>query len=61
MELRGQEMYDFLGKVVDIVMPRVKEWPGVSGGSGDGNGCIGFGFTPEAVAVFPEIEVNYDA
>ena len=59
-ELRGEDMYCFLGKLVDVVMPKIKEYRGVSGRSGDGSGNLGMGFAAEAVAGFPEIEVNYD-
>lgn len=58
--MKGEDMYDFLGKTVDIVLPRIKEWKGVSGASGDSNGNISFGLEPDAVASYPEIEVNYD-
>lgn len=58
--LKGEDMYDFLGRTVDMVLPRIKEWPGVAGSSGDSSGNISFGLTPEAVAAYPEIEVNYD-
>ncbi|KAH8725407.1 ribosomal protein L5 domain-containing protein [Phaeosphaeriaceae sp. PMI808] len=51
----------FLGKLIDIVLPRIKEWKGVPGSSGDGHGNIHFGLTPDQLALFPEIEVNYDA
>ena len=60
-DLKGEDMYNFLGKLVDVVMPRIKEWAGVSGSSGDDSGNIAFGMTPEEVAYFPEIEVNYDS
>lgn len=60
-ELRGEDMWCFLAKVVDMVMPRIKEFKGVSGGSGDNNGNLAFGFGPEIVGTFPEIEINYDA
>jgi large subunit ribosomal protein L5 len=59
-ELRGEDMYHFLSKVVDVVLPRFKDWPGVRGSSGDGSGNISFGLEPDMVALFPEIEVNYD-
>lgn len=59
-ELRGEDMWCFLAKLVDCVMPRIKEYEGVSGGSGDGNGNIAMGFSGEVVGLFPEIEVNYD-
>ncbi|KAL8764177.1 MAG: hypothetical protein Q9184_000146 [Pyrenodesmia sp. 2 TL-2023] len=60
-ELRGENMYYFLSKVVDVVMPRIKEYKGVSGSSGDGSGNLAFGLQPSAVGMFPEVEVNYDA
>ncbi|KAL9055159.1 MAG: hypothetical protein Q9162_003737 [Coniocarpon cinnabarinum] len=60
-DLRGEDMFNFLAKMVDVVMPRIKEWSGVAGTSGDGSGNISFGFGPDEVAYFPEIEVNYDS
>lgn len=59
-ELRGENMYHFLSKMVDVVMPKIKDWKGVKGSSGDSSGNLAFGLTPEDVALFPEIEVNYD-
>ena len=52
---------NFLAKLVDVVMPRIKDWKGVRGSSGDASGNITFGFSPTEVAYFPEIEVNYDS
>ncbi|KAL8833948.1 MAG: hypothetical protein Q9170_003994 [Blastenia crenularia] len=60
-ELTGEDMYCFLSKVVDVVMPRIKEYKGVSGRSGDGSGNLAFGLQSEAVGMFPEVEVNYDS
>ncbi len=60
-ELRGEDMYHFVGKVVDVVLPRIKDYQGVKGSSGDGSGNISFGFDKECVSGFPEVEVNYDA
>ena len=54
-------MYHFLSKLVDVVMPKIKDYKGIKGSSGDSSGCIGLGLTEEQVALFPEIEVNYDA
>jgi len=45
---------------VNLVFPRIKDWPGVKGSSGDSSGNITFGFGKEEVAFFPEVEVNYD-
>jgi large subunit ribosomal protein L5 len=59
-DLYNEDMHHFLAKCVDLVMPRIKDWKGVKGTSGDGTGCISFGFDAETVALFPEIEVNYD-
>jgi large subunit ribosomal protein L5 len=60
-ELRGEDMYHFLSKVVDVVMPRIKDYQGAKGSSGDSVGNISFGLKPDEVALFPEIEVNYDS
>ena len=60
-EMIGEDMYNFIAKTVDVVMPRIKDWKGVSGTSGDGSGNISFGMIPDEVAYYPEIEVNYDS
>lgn len=59
--MEREDASHFLAKLVDVVLPRIKEWPGVPGSSGDGSGNMSFGLTPDQVALFPEIEVNYDA
>ncbi|GAM34895.1 hypothetical protein TCE0_015r02780 [Talaromyces pinophilus] len=59
-ELYREDMHHFLGKLVDVVLPKIKEWKGVKGSSGDSSGNITFGLEPEEMALFPEIEVNYD-
>lgn len=58
-ELEGEDMYHFMAKVIELVLPRIKDWKGVSGMAGDETGNISFGFSPEQVALFPEIEHNY--
>lgn len=60
-ELRGEDMWCFLSKLIEVVMPRIKEYKGVRGASGDGNGNIGWGYSPAVVGLFPEIEINYDS
>jgi large subunit ribosomal protein L5 len=60
-ELIGEDMYHFLGKVVDVVLPKIKDYKGVRGSSGDSSGNLSFGMTPEQVAHFPEVEINYDS
>ncbi|KAK0292021.1 54S ribosomal protein L7, mitochondrial [Friedmanniomyces endolithicus] len=59
-ELKGEDMYHFLSKLVDVVMPKMKDWPGVKGSSGDFSGNIALGLKADEVALFPEVEVNYD-
>lgn len=60
-QMEHEDAYHFLAKLVDVVLPRIKEWKGVPGSSGDGAGNMTFGLTPAQVALFPEVEVNYDA
>lgn len=59
--LKGEDMYHFLGKLINVVLPRIKDWNGVRGTTGDNSGNLSFGLPPEVVAGFPEIEANYDA
>lgn len=60
-KLTGEAMYHFLSKVVDVVMPRIKDFKGIKGSSGDSSGNLAFGFTGDEVALFPEVEINYDS
>lgn len=57
----GEQAYELLDKMIHLVFPRIKEWPGVSVATGDESGNIGFGFAPDELALFPEVQVNYDA
>ena len=59
--MENEDAQHFLAKLIDVVLPRIKEWKGVPGSSGDGHGNFTFGLTPDQVSLFPEIEVNYDA
>ncbi|CAI6334027.1 unnamed protein product [Periconia digitata] len=59
--MEREDAQHFLSKLIDVVLPRIKEWKGVPGSTGDGSGNMSFGMTPDQVALFPEIEVNYDA
>lgn len=61
VDLKGEDMYHFLDKLVNVVMPRIKDWRGVRATTGDNSGNISFGFEPDVVSTFPEIENNYDA
>lgn len=52
--LRGNRMYDFYGKLVDVVMPRLKDFRGVGKNSFDGRGNYSLGISE--YSVFPEID-----
>lgn len=54
--LRGARMYDFLDKLVNIALPRVRDFQGVSKTSFDGRGNYTLGVKEQLI--FPEI--NYD-
>lgn len=54
--LRGEKMWQFLDKLISIVLPRVKDFKGVSRTAFDGQGNYSLGL--EEQIVFPEI--NYD-
>ncbi|RDW70305.1 putative 50S ribosomal protein L5 [Coleophoma crateriformis] len=59
-EMRGDQAYEFIDKCINLVMPKIKDWPGVEGSTGDSSGNIHWGFDREAAILFPEVEVNYD-
>ncbi|HSX58069.1 MAG TPA: 50S ribosomal protein L5 [Candidatus Saccharimonadales bacterium] len=52
--LRGKKMYYFLDKLTAVVLPRVRDFRGVSETSFDGRGNYSLGF--KEVNVFPEID-----
>ena len=54
--LRANRMYDFLQKLTSIVLPRLKDFQGVSRNTFDKNGNYTLGF-PEQI-VFPEVEYD---
>ncbi len=57
--LHGHAAYEFLDKCVHLVFPRIKDWQGIKGSTGDSSGNLSWGFTGEDLAFFPEIEANY--
>lgn len=57
----GEQAYELLDKMIHLVFPRIKEWPGVSVETGDESGNVAWGFSPDQLALFPEIQINYDA
>lgn len=54
--MRGQRMYDFLEKLISIVLPRVRDFRGVSRRSFDGQGNYSLGLREQNV--FSEIEYS---
>jgi large subunit ribosomal protein L5 len=54
--LRGRRMYDFLDKLINVALPRLRDFQGVSADSFDGRGNYTLGIREQLV--FPEI--NYD-
>ncbi len=54
--LRGPRMYDFLDKLINVALPRLRDFQGVSADSFDGRGNYTLGIREQLV--FPEI--NYD-
>ncbi len=54
--LRGERMYNFLDKLMNIVLPRIREFSGVSPTAMDGNGNYTLGIKEQTV--FPEIDYD---
>ncbi|KAJ1724636.1 ribosomal protein [Coemansia erecta] len=59
-ELTGDQMYEFLDKLIEVVLPRMKEYHGLRMDAGDGNGSFTLGFDSSAIGLFPEMEIVYD-
>jgi large subunit ribosomal protein L5 len=54
--LRGERMYDFLEKLFNVVLPRVRDFRGVSPDGFDGRGNYSMGLKEQLI--FPEIEYD---
>ena len=54
--LRKERMYDFLDRLVNVVLPRVRDFEGVPSNSFDGRGNYSLGLRDQLV--FPEIEFD---
>ncbi|WAM34653.1 50S ribosomal protein L5 [Caldicellulosiruptor morganii] len=54
--LRGDRMYEFLDKMINLALPRVRDFRGVSDKSFDGRGNYTIGFKEQVV--FPEIDYD---
>lgn len=54
--LRGKRMYDFLDRLVNMALPRVRDFRGLNGKSFDGYGNYSFGLKEQIVFY----EIDYD-
>ena len=54
--LRNKIMYEFLDRLINIAIPRIRDFRGLESSSFDGNGNYSFGIKEQII--FPEI--NYD-
>lgn len=54
--LRGDNMYEFLDRLVSVAIPRVRDFRGINDKGFDGRGNYTFG-VPEQI-IFPEIELD---
>ncbi|WP_342758599.1 50S ribosomal protein L5 [Kineothrix sedimenti] len=54
--LRGEKMYEFLDRLVNLALPRVRDFRGVSANAFDGRGNYALGIKEQLI--FPEIEYD---
>jgi large subunit ribosomal protein L5 len=54
--LRGARMYEFFDRLVNVAIPRIRDFRGLSSGSFDGHGNYTFGIKEQIV--FPEIDYD---
>ena len=54
--LRREVMYEFLERLINVVLPRVRDFKGISGKAFDGRGNYSLGFREQLV--FPEIDLE---
>ena len=54
--LRGKNMFSFLEKIIKIVLPRIRDFKGVSPNNIDNHGNLNLGFTEQTI--FPEIDFD---
>jgi large subunit ribosomal protein L5 len=54
--LRGNNMYEFLDRLISVALPRIRDFKGVSGKSFDGRGNYSIGLKEQFI--FPEIEYD---
>ncbi|MEK7804180.1 MAG: 50S ribosomal protein L5 [Planctomycetota bacterium] len=54
--LRGKRMFEFLDRLISIVIPRIRDFRGLSPNAFDGRGNYTFGLTDQSM--FPEISID---
>jgi len=54
--LRGEQMFEFLDRLIAVAIPRIRDFRGISDKGFDGRGNYSFG-VPEQI-IFPEIEID---
>jgi large subunit ribosomal protein L5 len=54
--LRGDRMYAFLDRLINLALPRIRDFRGISGNSFDGRGNYSLGIREQLI--FPEIEYD---
>jgi large subunit ribosomal protein L5 len=54
--LRNNQMYEFLERLINVALPRVRDFKGISDKSFDGNGNYSFGVTEQII--FPEMDID---
>ena len=54
--LRGEKMYDFADRLINLALPRVRDFRGVSANSFDGRGNYALGIKEQLI--FPQIEYD---
>lgn len=54
--LRGAQMYEFLDRLINVALPRVKDFRGINPNGFDGHGNYSLGITEQII--FPEIDFD---
>ena len=54
--LRGEKMYEFLDRLFNVALPRVRDFRGINGNSFDGRGNYNMGIREQLI--FPEIDYD---
>merc|ERR1712227_336999 len=54
--LRGEQMYEFLDRLVTTALPRVRDFNGIKANGFDGRGNYNLGVTEQII--FPEIDID---